>query len=42
MELRESYRRVGRKIEGLKEDRESTGRSTKSNNLDPFLRSPKD
>jgi hypothetical protein len=34
MELRESYGRVGRKIKGPKEDRDSRGRPTESTNLD--------
>ena len=33
-ELRESYRRVGRRIEGPKRDGNSTGRPTESTNLD--------
>ena len=36
MELRESCGRVGRRIEGPKEDRDSTGRPTESTNLDPW------
>jgi hypothetical protein len=36
MELKESYGRVGRKIEEPKEDRDSTGRATESTNLDPW------
>jgi hypothetical protein len=35
MELRESYGRVGRKIEEPKEDRDSKGRPKESTNLDP-------
>jgi hypothetical protein len=35
MEFEEIYRRFGRKIKGLKEDRISTGRTTGSTNLDP-------
>jgi hypothetical protein len=34
LELRESYRRVGRKIEGLEENRDSAGRPTESTNLE--------
>lgn len=33
MELEESYRRVGREIEGLEHDMDSTERSTESTNL---------
>jgi hypothetical protein len=36
MELGEFYRRVGRKIEGPEEDRDSTGRPTELTNLDPW------
>ena len=36
MELRESFRRVGRKIDGPKEDKDSIGRPTISSNLDPW------
>ena len=36
MELRESYGRVGRRTEGPKGDRDSTGRPTVSTNLDPW------
>jgi hypothetical protein len=36
MELRESYGRVGRRIEGSEEDRDSTGRPTESINMDPW------
>jgi hypothetical protein len=36
MDLGESYGRVGRKIEGPKEDRDSTERPTESTNLDPL------
>ena len=36
MEFRESYKRVGRKKEGKREDRDSTGRPTKSTKLDPW------
>ena len=32
----ESNRRVGRMIEGLEEDRDSTGRPTQSTNLNPW------
>jgi hypothetical protein len=35
MELRESFRRVGKRIEGP-EDEDSTGRQTESTNLDPW------
>jgi hypothetical protein len=35
MELRESYGRIGRSIEGPEEERDSTGRPTESTNLDP-------
>jgi hypothetical protein len=35
MELGDSYRRVGRKIEGPIEDRDSIGRPTELTNLDP-------
>jgi hypothetical protein len=34
IELRKSYGRVRRRVEGLKDDRDSTGRSTESINLD--------
>jgi hypothetical protein len=36
VELLESYGRVGGRIEGSEEDRDSTGRSTESTNLDPW------
>lgn len=36
MELRESYRRVGRRIEEPEEDTDSTGRPTELHNLDPW------
>ena len=36
MELWESYERVGRKIEGHEEDRDSTERPTESTDLDPW------
>jgi hypothetical protein len=36
MKLKESYGRVGRKIKGPEEDRDSTGRPTESTNLDPW------
>jgi len=35
MELREVQGNVGRRIEGPKENRDSTGRPTGSTNLDP-------
>jgi hypothetical protein len=35
MEFRESYGRVGGKIESPKEDRDSTGKHKESTNLDP-------
>jgi hypothetical protein len=36
MEIGESYRRVGRRTEGLEEERDPTGRPTESTNLDPW------
>ena len=36
MDLRESFGRVGIKIEGPKEDKDSIGRATESTNLDPW------
>ena len=36
MALRESFRRVGGRIEGSKKDRKSTGRPTELTNLDPW------
>ena len=36
MDLQESCRRVGGRIEGPQEDSDSTGRPTKSTNLDPW------
>jgi hypothetical protein len=36
MELGESYGRVGRKIEGPKEDRDFKGRTIESTGLDPW------
>jgi hypothetical protein len=36
MDLWNSYRRVGRKIEGCKENRNSSGRPREPTNLDPL------
>lgn len=36
MKLRESYRRFGRKIEGLEENSDSTGQPTESTNMDAW------
>jgi hypothetical protein len=36
MELGESYRKLERRIEGLEEDRDSTGRPTVSTNLEKW------
>ena len=36
MELGKACGRVGRRIEGLEEDRDSTRRATESTNLDPW------
>ena len=36
MEVRDSYGRVGGRIEGPEGDRNSTGRPTESTNLDPW------
>jgi hypothetical protein len=36
MKLGESHRKVGRKLEGPEEDRDSTGRPTESTNLKPW------
>ena len=36
MELGESHRRVGKKIEGPEEDRDFIGKPTESTNLDPW------
>jgi hypothetical protein len=40
MELWESYRIIGRRMEESKEYRDSTGRPTVSTNLDPESESP--